>query len=206
MWVVKIGGSLAGSAALARWVRAVATPAKTAVAIVPGGGEFADAVRSAQRREAFDDARAHRLAVAAMEQYGSLLCGLDDRLVPASTAEEILNAQRRGRVPVWMAQRMALAAPEIPASWDVTSDSLAAWLAARLAADALYLVKSVAPDGPGPIAASELTRRGVVDAAFPAMVARGCFAMRWLGPEEHAAFAAALRSGAICGAEIARNP
>jgi hypothetical protein len=48
----------------------------------------------------------------------------------------------------------------LPASWDVTSDSIAAWLASRLNADELVLLKSI--DLP-PAGIAAAVRSGAVD-------------------------------------------
>ncbi len=60
---------------------------------------------------------------------------------------------------------MALAAP-LPKAWDVTSDTLAAWLAGELKADRLILVKSVDPPSAAETAA-DLAAAGIVDPLFP---------------------------------------
>ena len=204
MWVVKIGGSLASSPDLAPWLAAVAGPAQTPVVVVPGGGPFADLVRQAQLRHGFDDAQAHRMAVLAMEQFGLMLCALEPRLVPAATVGHMRAARARGAVPVWMAATMALAASDIGAGWDVTSDSLAAWLAHSIRATALFLVKSVSPaSGRRSVSAASLARSGFVDAAFPKSVAGSAHELRCLGPGDHAVFAAGLRDGALCGTVVA---
>jgi hypothetical protein len=57
---------------------------------------------------------------------------------------------------------MVLADEHIPASWQVTSDSLAAWLAAKLNAEQLVLVKSQRPD-PARVSLAALTEDGIVD-------------------------------------------
>jgi aspartokinase-like uncharacterized kinase len=69
-----------------------------------------------------------------------------------------------------MPTRMVLADPAIAASWDITSDSLAAWLAGKLGARRLVLVKSVLVANGATAAA--LARRGIVDPAFPDYLAR----------------------------------
>jgi dihydroneopterin aldolase len=57
---------------------------------------------------------------------------------------------------------MALADPGLHRGWDLTSDSLAAWLCGRLKAEALVLVKSCAlPSGPPCL--ETLARDGIVD-------------------------------------------
>ena len=60
---------------------------------------------------------------------------------------------------------MVAAANDIAPSWDVTSDSLAAWLAKKTGACALELIKSV-DVGDGALL-SEIVRKGVVNPALP---------------------------------------
>src|SRR5882724_3145846 len=120
--VVKLGGSHAFSEHLAGWVAAIAACAGDVV-VVPGGGPFADAVRDAQPRIGFDDDAAHHMALLAMEQYGCALASLNRALVPADSLAAIQQALAAEKVPVWMPARMALAAKDIPAAWEITSDS-----------------------------------------------------------------------------------
>lgn len=167
MWVVKLGGSLFGSESLKSWLRALA--GRSDLVLVPGGGPFADQVRTAQTRWGFDDSTAHHLALLAMEQFGRMLCALEPGLAPAATVDEIRLGLCARVTPVWMPVPMVLADRELPHSWDLSSDSLAAWLCGRLGGEGLLLVKS-APLGellPGvaenPAALSE---QGLVDPAF----------------------------------------
>ncbi len=172
-----------------------------AVVIVPGGGPFADQVRTLQKRLRFDDATAHHMALLAMEQYGRMLAGLQPDLRPAASRAEIARARRAGLAAVWMPTRMVLADLGIAASWDITSDSLAAWLAGKLKADSLVLVKSVALSGAS-VPATVLARRGIVDPAFPAYLARSGVDCWCIDDADHAAMAAALKSGRGPGTQI----
>jgi aspartokinase-like uncharacterized kinase len=165
VWVVKLGGSLANSAELPQWLDIIATAGAGKVVLVPGGGPWADEVREAQKREGFDDRVAHRKALRAMEQYGRVLCTARSELVEAENPYAIHKVLKDGKVAVWMPYEMVVADPSIPESWDVTSDSLAAWLARQLNASALLLVKSLKIDGPQP-GIEDLMRRGWVDPAF----------------------------------------
>ena len=122
---------------LAQWLSAVADAGGGRAVLVPGGGPFADAVRVAQRRQRFDDASAHRMALLAMEQYGLMLTGMQSGLVAADSSAAITRILASGRVPVWMPCAMVLGCPEIPPSWDVTLGqplSLACGAARRRAA------------------------------------------------------------------------
>jgi aspartokinase-like uncharacterized kinase len=193
-WVVKLGGSLQGSPNLRRWLKVIAASAAPVV-IVPGGGPFADAVRLAQKRLKFSDAVAHHMALLAMEQYGHGIAGLAPSMQPEETLASIKACLRRGQVPVWLPTRMALGRPDIAESWDVTSDSLALWLARRLRARGLLLVKS-ARLPKGPRTAVELSRRGIIDAAFPRMLADHPCPSWCIESRRHRLAAEAFRTGA----------
>lgn len=184
MWVVKLGGSLAKSENLRRWLNVIATAGAGKVVLVPGGGPFADAVRNAQQQTEFDDHTAHRMALLAMEQYGLMLCGLQAGLVAAGSTATIRSALEKEEVPVWMPSALVLGEPAIPESWDATSDSLAAWLTARLRASALVLVKSVKVDD-SRMSAAELQQCGLVDNSFPRFTANACFSLVILGNGDH---------------------
>jgi 5-(aminomethyl)-3-furanmethanol phosphate kinase len=187
--VVKLGGSLAAAGTLASWLAVAIEHGGGRGVIVPGGGAFADAVRAAQRRHGFTDLAAHRMAVLAMEQYAWLLRDLAPALVACASLEEMRGALGGGGVALWLPSRMVLADPLIAANWQVTSDSLAAWLARRLEAAHLVLVKSVPTP---PATAAELAALGLVDPAFPAYAeAAGC-PVSCCGPGEAARLAAAL--------------
>jgi dihydroneopterin aldolase len=177
--IIKLGGSHTFSSTLRDWLDVVVRGAGHVV-LVPGGGPFADVVRAAQPQMNFDDRAAHRMALLAMEQYGHALASLDDRLVAAEDDDAIRRTMSTRGVPVWMPYRMASQAPDIAETWDVTSDSLAAWLAVRLGATRLVLVKQVAVDNPLDLAA--LSRSGVIDPAFENMLKGSGIEVAILGP------------------------
>ncbi len=74
--VLKIGGSLAESGRLRAILRLVIR-ARRRVVIVPGGGPFADAVRSTQASLGFSDAAAHEMALLAMHQMAGVMIALE---------------------------------------------------------------------------------------------------------------------------------
>lgn len=166
--VVKLGGSLHRASGLVACLKTFVGAAADVV-LVPGGGPFADAVRSAQTQTGISDAAAHLMAVLAMEQYGLMLCDLEPALVPAKSLECINNILSQGRTPVWLPSAMCQHSPDIAADWSVTSDSLAAWLAIKLTADSLTLIKSGRPGNTDPTA---MAAAGWVDEAFPLYAAR----------------------------------
>ncbi|PNQ96532.1 aspartate/glutamate/uridylate kinase (plasmid) [Azospirillum argentinense] len=198
LWVVKLGGSLWRAPELRRWLEILAAARRLRVVIVPGGGPFADAVRDAQPALGFSDRAAHRMALLAMEQYGTALADLEPRLTPARSLADL-----RGRPSptVWMPLPLAENA-DVAESWDVTSDSLAVWLADALGATCAVLVKSAPlPDAVTPV--TQLVTAGIVDPALPDRMARYGGAVWCVSRDEHRRFAKALDQGNPCGTHLA---
>ncbi|TAJ45858.1 uridylate kinase [Methanofollis fontis] len=125
--VVKVGGSCMDAAApVVEEILAAGRPAL----VVPGGGGFADSVRAL----APPDTPAHWMAVCAMEQFGWYLTSFglpSTRSVTPPDAPAILLPY----IPL-------LEADPLPHTWEVTSDTIAAWVAGEIGAP-LVLVKSV---------------------------------------------------------------
>ena len=142
MWIIKLGGSLLRSPELIKWLALVAQYSDGKVVIVPGGGLFANSVREAQMITNVSDAVAHKMALLAMDQYGLMLAGMNPALVTASSELEIAERGWQHRGIVWLPSKMVLADQTIPPNWQVTSDSLSAWLGNQLGAQQLILVKS----------------------------------------------------------------
>jgi len=165
--VFKVGGSLlAYPELLVSTLAAIVDESVNArVAIVPGGGPFADAVRDADRRFHLDDGSAHWMAVLAMDQYAHMLAGMRTELTIATSEREVESAIASGRIPVIAPYRWLRDTDPLPHTWDVTSDSISAWIASALGAKHLVLVK---PPG----AAGE----DALDSYFARAVAPG---LRW---------------------------
>ena len=125
--VVKLGGSLHNH------VPELATifiHSPRPILIVPGGGRFADAVREMK----LSDEDAHWSAIRAMDQFGTHVAAFGikttDRLsIPVESS-------------VLLPYRCTRHFDPLPHSWDITSDTIAAWVAGRLKLDLLVL-KSV---------------------------------------------------------------
>ena len=172
--IVKLGGSLQCSPQLPPWLALLARHGPGRVVVVPGGGRFTEEARATQAHWGFDDVHAHNLAVLGMAQVAEVFHALQPSLVRGRSVEELREVLAAHGVPVWQPLDLLREMPDELTNWDATGDSCAAWLARRLEARALWIVKSCAvPPGLGLQALSE---RGVVDGALPGM------AGRWGGP------------------------
>lgn len=198
MWVVKIGGSLLGSPELERWLEIFVKFSDGKIIIVPGGGVFADAVRKAQKLSKISDACAHKLAVLAMDQYGHLLHNMNPQLATAASELEIDERTWQHRAIVWLPSQMVLADDTIPQNWDVTSDSLAAWLAQKLAATHLILLKSDQANE-SKLSLKAVTQDGLVDFAFQNFIRNQLFSTWLINKSDYAHF----EEGA-CGIALAK--
>ncbi len=209
--VVKVGGGLgrgAGDDAL----RALCTTLgrlgeRHPLLVVPGGAWFADAVREADRRFALPATTSHHMAVLGMEQFGWLL----SELIPGAGRSAQARLDRPGTTVLLPA---ALTLDGLPASWRVTSDSIAAWVAGRAGAGRLVLVKEVDglfarwPAHGEPIAtmtAAELAelRPAGVDEHLPAVLERASFETWVISGREPQRLVELIERGATMGTRIA---
>jgi aspartokinase-like uncharacterized kinase len=198
--VVKLGGSLAYTPHCAAWLDVLAVCGGPLI-LVPGGGPFADCVRAAQAVMGFDDRAAHRMALMAMEQFGLALAARATSFVLADSCEALHRTLRAGKFPIWLPSKMVLADPQVPECWEMTSDSLAAWLAGIIGAPRLLLIKS--RDRAPSASLHELAADKIVDPMFPHFATQS-HAEVWLaGPASLAGAAHILQRGGMVGSKLA---
>ncbi|GAB6141333.1 hypothetical protein JCM14076_20620 [Methylosoma difficile] len=174
MLVVKLGGSLVNAKRLRDCLERLQEKYQgRAVVLVPGGGAFAEQVRLAQQQWQFDDRTAHAMALLAMQQMALLIHGLKPCWAIAKSAQEIRQLVSPTQWLVWSPDIAELDQAGIAASWDITSDSLAAWLAGALSAQELLLIKAAPVDAS--LSAGQLAALGLVDAAFCGFVRQAAY-------------------------------
>jgi aspartokinase-like uncharacterized kinase len=143
--VVKVGGSLAEDPErLIDLCTKLGGLAKSyELVVVPGGGRFADVVRDSDKRFNLSSEISHRMAILGMDQFGLLL----SQITPNSCATFLLDDAKQLSatevVPVFLPSRLMFKEDPLENSWDVTSDSIAAYVASRLQAAKLVLVTDV---------------------------------------------------------------
>jgi aspartokinase-like uncharacterized kinase len=94
------------------------------------------------------DHAAHWMAVAGMDQHAEMIAASCADFARVVDIAGIDAAHRRGRVPVLAPLQWMRETDPLPHSWEITSDSIAAWLAAELNASRLLLIKSAGASGP----------------------------------------------------------
>jgi 5-(aminomethyl)-3-furanmethanol phosphate kinase len=175
--VVKVGGSLFDWSELPRRMTAYLDARRARNAgehsvLIAGGGPAANWIRSLDQIHKLGDVTAHRLAVHSLDLTARFLA----ELLPGSLIVdqlEMMDAAGDRRAIAIMSPRQVLAeierrgASRLPASWDVTSDSIAARIAVYLEARTLVLLKSAPlPHGATRTDAAKL---GLVDPMLPSV-------------------------------------
>ncbi len=183
MIVIKLGGSLSQSDTLIKCLNSVEQNySNNTVVIVPGGGAFADQVRLAQQRWQFDDNTAHRMAILAMQQMALLIKGLKNNFSIADSVTVIQKQLRQQKIVIWSPDIVELDHAGIKASWDITSDSLAAWLAGALSAQELILVKSAIIDKN--LTLQQLAEHDIIDQGFCDFVRQATFKIQVINQQD----------------------
>lgn len=164
MWIVKLGGSLARDASLPLWLEMLAEVGGGRAIVVPGGGPFADQAREAQAWWQLDDLAGHNMAVLGMAQTALMMQALCPALQLAADEAQIREVLRRGQPALWFPVDLLRTRADELTHWGVTSDSLALWLARRLHAERLMVVKACSIDAKRSLA--QLGAAGVLDSEF----------------------------------------
>jgi aspartokinase-like uncharacterized kinase len=147
------------------------------------------------------------MAILGMEQFGWLL----GDLIPGAVRSSELAAEA-GRTTVLLPAALPL--DELPASWEVTSDSIAAWIASRAGAGRLVLVKEVDglyaewPANGEPLARLTVAELGAlqpagVDEHLPAVLERASFETWVISGREPSRLVELLERGTTMGTRIA---
>lgn len=189
--VVKVGGSFqANPQALKNLCQTLKkASAKHRLLIVPGGGKFADLVRHLQRERGLSDQTAHVMAIFGTNIFGYML----HDLIKGSTLTRSLKGAGSRGCSIFLPFEELRSCEELEPSWNVTSDSIAAWTSGKIGCKRLILVKMV--DGifhRGKLQTSISTQRlkemdqSVVDRKLPELLERAgitCWVMNGKYPE-----------------------
>jgi aspartokinase-like uncharacterized kinase len=214
--VVKVGGGLAreaGDGALRTLCTAIAEAGtRHPLLIVPGGAEFADAVRAHDQRFGLRPRTSHRMAILAMDQFGWALADL----IPGAARCVELGPLSDGVVSVLLPAALLAERDPLPESWAVTSDSIAAWVAGAVGASRLVLVKPVAglyrtwPPSGEPIARLTVDELAAlqpagVDAHLPGVLRTAGVETWVIGGRDPARLAELLETGHTAGTLVTRS-
>jgi len=167
--ILKVGGSLFDLPELSQQLQSIMETQAGSVLLVGGGGELAEEIRRLDRIHHWPAIVSHRLAMQTLSVSALFLSELVQRPVVRSPQEfqNTVNATRGAVADLscWPSIE------SLPPGWDLTSDSLAAWLASELTATRLLLLKSADPPGTR-TSLQQLADTQLVDPLFPQYAAR----------------------------------
>ena len=136
--VVKIGGSLFPKYAidLAKKLE------NSNSVIILGGGEFANLIRKYDDEQEFSDETNHWTAIDCMDIISKLVNDKVESAELAYSIDEVNEISNDGLTPIFIVSKFLRDEDPFECSWDVTSDSIAAYVAHCLNAN-LFIVTNV---------------------------------------------------------------
>lgn len=178
-WVFKLSGSLDNEKVLSKLIPAIdELSLKLRIAVVPGGGAFADFIRARSARSGISEKTSHAQAVLSVGQFGYELAERFKNGIAARNRAQVESSFKSGATPVFIPYPYAVEEKPIPATWDATSDTISAEVCRYLRIGGLVMFKSV--DGivengklKTQAGKASLKKSGVVDPVFPSRLEPG---------------------------------
>ena len=136
--VVKIGGSLFPNYAINLAEKLKGTNS----VIILGGGEFANLIRKYDGEMKFTEETNHWTAIDCMDIIAKLVNDKVDSTKLAYSIDEVNEISDEGFTPIFVVSEFLKDEDPFECSWDVTSDSIAAYVANSLNAN-LFIVTNV---------------------------------------------------------------
>ncbi|MHA1300080.1 MAG: amino acid kinase family protein [Candidatus Helarchaeota archaeon] len=143
--LIKIGGSLSKNPPIFKKLFSIFPELvkNHLIVLLPGGGIFADQIREYHSKYKFSDTAAHKMAIISEDIVGILIGEYLKIGVLTDKLDEIPQIQRQSKIPIFLPSKYLLKIDELPHSWDITSDSIAVYLADKLKIENVILVKDV---------------------------------------------------------------
>jgi aspartokinase-like uncharacterized kinase len=165
--VIKLGGSLLDwpefPQRFREWLKIQPSAANL---LIVGGGDFVDVIRKLDEVHHLGETSAHWLCIAALRVSAALVTELLPECRSLGPTLPVSLPELSMVDVTWLMQLDAeRSVRSLPASWEVTTDSIAARAAALFGASELVLLKSTLPAHAGSLRV--LADAGYVDAHFP---------------------------------------
>lgn len=192
--VVKIGGSLFPKYAIELAKRLENTNS----VIILGGGEFANLIRRYDDEINFSDEANHWTAIDCMDIIAKLVCDKVDSCKLAYSIEDVEKISDEGFTPIFVVSQFLRENDPFECSWDVTSDSISAYVAHLLNANLLIVtnvngIYTQEPKEPGSTFISKIDAKTLltfqessIDVMLPSLLLRygtNCYVVNGKYPE-----------------------
>ena len=135
-WVIKIGGSLFPKSA----IELLNVLKNCNCIVITGGGEFANLIRKYDNDIGFSNNITHETAIDSMDIIAKLLNDRLDFTKLVHSIEDAENSLKAGHIPILACSKLFSENKDfydLPHSWNLTSDSMSAYLAESLKAKLL---------------------------------------------------------------------
>ena len=192
--VVKIGGSLFPNYAidLAKQLK------DTGSVIILGGGEFANLIRSYDEEIHFSQEVNHWTAIDCMDILAKLVNDKVESVKLAYSLKEVIEISDEGFTPIFVVSEFLRTEDPFECSWDVTSDSIAAYVSHLLNANLLIVtnvngIYTQEPKEPGSTFISKIDAKTLltfqessIDVMLPSLLLRygtDCYVVNGKYPE-----------------------
>ena len=140
--LVKIGGSLTHHVKpLLNTLKSFSSE-ENRIVIVPGGGMFADVVRDLDQDVRLSNRASHRMALMAMDMMGVYFSDVSH----IKTVDNLYDTKITlldSNIVILLPSKVVLSTDELPHSWEVTSDSIALYIAKLLKLKRAIIVTDV---------------------------------------------------------------
>ena len=142
----KIGGSVLENKNLLESTISQITPlheesAVKRIVIIPGGGSYANLIREIYKIADIGDELAHWMAIYTLNFNGKRLSRLYPNFKLIEEINDILHSSRI--ICIFLPFRYLEKTDELPHNWNVTSDSIALFIAYKLGLKEVFLVKDI---------------------------------------------------------------
>ena len=135
--VVKIGGSL-----FPKYTKNLCkrlTKSKEKIVLVNGGGELANIIREFNKYNNFSNDINHWNAIECMDIIGKFIADENKDIVLINILDKIGEVHDMNKTPLLLTYELLKKEDPLEHSWDVTSDSIACWVANQINAKLLIL-------------------------------------------------------------------
>ncbi|MBR0473101.1 MAG: delta 1-pyrroline-5-carboxylate synthetase [Methanosphaera sp.] len=135
--VVKIGGSLFPS--YTEKLCEMLTKSREKLVLVNGGGMLANKLREYNEEFEYSEEVNHWNAIRCMDIIGTCIADKNDEIRVIEDIEDIPRVHEEGKIPLLLTYNLIRKYDDLEHSWDVTSDSIACWVANKINAKLLIL-------------------------------------------------------------------
>jgi aspartokinase-like uncharacterized kinase len=135
--VVKIGGSLFPEYTTKLCEKLYES--KEQIVLINGGGQLANDIREFNKIEQYSNDINHWSAIKCMDIIGQLIADKNKNISPVIRIKDIPNIFKKNKIPLLLSYELLKSQDPLKHTWDITSDSIACWLANQLNAKLLIL-------------------------------------------------------------------